>query len=87
MRLANLENRPVLLEAGGAIDLVHASDGAFSTDFLDVYSRWEEVRAFAASTTASPRRTIRPASVRPFRCPARPSASGSTTGTTPRKRG
>jgi 2-keto-4-pentenoate hydratase/2-oxohepta-3-ene-1,7-dioic acid hydratase in catechol pathway len=54
MRLANLENRPVILEAGGAIDLVRASDGAFSTNFLDVYSRWEEVRAFAASTTASP---------------------------------
>jgi len=54
MRLANLGNRPVLLEAGGAIDLVHASDGAFSTDFLDIYSRWDEVRACAASTKASP---------------------------------
>ena len=54
VRLANLDNRPILLEADGAIDLVHASNGAFSTDFLDVYSRWEEVRAFAASTTASP---------------------------------
>jgi 2,4-diketo-3-deoxy-L-fuconate hydrolase len=54
MRLANLDNRPVLLADGGAIDLERASGGAFGTDFLDVYARWEEVRAFAASTTASP---------------------------------
>jgi 2,4-didehydro-3-deoxy-L-rhamnonate hydrolase len=54
MRLANLENRPVLLAGGGAIDLERASDGEFTTDFLEVYSRWDEVSGFAAATTASP---------------------------------
>lgn len=54
MRLANLENRPALLAGGGAIDLERASNGTFSTDFLEVYSRWDEVRDFAAATTASP---------------------------------
>jgi 2,4-diketo-3-deoxy-L-fuconate hydrolase len=54
MRLANLGNRPVLLAGGGAIDLARASDGTFGPDFLEVYSRWDEVREFAAATTASP---------------------------------
>ena len=51
MRIANLNDRLVLVDADGlgAVDVETASEGAFSRDPQAVYERWHEFRSFAAS--------------------------------------
>ena len=49
MRIANLNDRLVLLTAdGSAVDVEQLSEGRFSADPQTVYERWSEFRAWAA---------------------------------------
>ena len=48
MRLANLDDRLVLLADGGAVDVHRASDGRFGPDPQAVYDDWEAFVAWAA---------------------------------------
>ncbi|GAA3311183.1 fumarylacetoacetate hydrolase family protein [Streptomyces cinereospinus] len=50
MRIANLSGRLALVVEGRAVDVEQASGGRFSADPQAVYERWEEFRAWAAST-------------------------------------
>ena len=54
MRIANLSNRLVLLQDGGAIDVEEASDHEFSSDPQAVYERWADFCAWAGETDAAP---------------------------------
>lgn len=49
MRLANLRGRAVLLHAGKATDVEHASEGAFAPDPMAVFDDWEAFTAWAAT--------------------------------------
>jgi 2-keto-4-pentenoate hydratase/2-oxohepta-3-ene-1,7-dioic acid hydratase in catechol pathway len=49
MRIANLNDRLVLLTADGtAVDVEQLSEGRFTADPQDVYERWSEFRVWAA---------------------------------------
>jgi 2-keto-4-pentenoate hydratase/2-oxohepta-3-ene-1,7-dioic acid hydratase in catechol pathway len=52
VRTANLDNRLVLVDEDGAIDVEKASDGLFHSDPQAVFERWEEFTAWAQSPTA-----------------------------------
>jgi 2,4-didehydro-3-deoxy-L-rhamnonate hydrolase len=47
MRVGNLAGRATLFTADGAVDIGKASDGQFSADPQEVWSRWAEFRAWA----------------------------------------
>jgi 2,4-diketo-3-deoxy-L-fuconate hydrolase len=52
MRLANVEDRAVVLTAAGSgYDVADASDGAFGPDIHDLYEHWESFRAWAAAAS------------------------------------
>ncbi len=52
MRLANVEDRAVVLTApGSGYDVADASGGAFGPDLHDLYERWESFRTGAASAS------------------------------------
>jgi 2-keto-4-pentenoate hydratase/2-oxohepta-3-ene-1,7-dioic acid hydratase in catechol pathway len=53
MRIANLDDRLVLLGDNGAIDVERASDGRFTADPQAVYGRWAEFVAWAATADVS----------------------------------
>jgi 2-keto-4-pentenoate hydratase/2-oxohepta-3-ene-1,7-dioic acid hydratase in catechol pathway len=48
MRVANLNDRAVLLAGDGAIDVEHASSGRFGPALSAVYERWDEFTAWTA---------------------------------------
>lgn len=51
MRVANLKGRATLiLGDDSAVDLATASHGEFSSDPMSVFSRWDELRAFATTS-------------------------------------
>ena len=52
MRTANLDNRLVLVQHDGAVDVEKASDGLFSSDPQAVFDRWEEFTGWAQSAAA-----------------------------------
>ncbi|MCZ9880226.1 fumarylacetoacetate hydrolase family protein [Arthrobacter sp. B2a2-09] len=55
MRIANLENRAVLLVSDEhGIDVEAASSGRFGPDLAGVYERWEEFTAWAGNLTDTP---------------------------------
>jgi 2,4-diketo-3-deoxy-L-fuconate hydrolase len=47
MRVGNLAGRATLFSPDGAVDIGKASDGRFSADPQEVWSRWAELRAWA----------------------------------------
>jgi len=47
MRVGNLAGRATLFTADGAVDIGKASDGQFSSDPQELWSRWAEFRAWA----------------------------------------
>src|SRR3954454_17276635 len=47
MRLANLEDRLVLLTDDGAVDVARASGGTFASDPQAIYERWQEFQDWA----------------------------------------
>ncbi|WP_241385600.1 fumarylacetoacetate hydrolase family protein [Rhodococcus sp. CH91] len=57
MRIANLDNRAVLVVGGPgdelAVDIATASDGRFGPDPSAIYSSWNEVRAWGAEVDLS----------------------------------
>jgi 2,4-didehydro-3-deoxy-L-rhamnonate hydrolase len=48
MRLANLQDRSVLLLDGSALDVEHASDGRFSSDPMAAFDDWAAFTAWAS---------------------------------------
>jgi 2-keto-4-pentenoate hydratase/2-oxohepta-3-ene-1,7-dioic acid hydratase in catechol pathway len=63
MKLANCDDRAVVVLDGGVVDVATASDGEFGPDPMAVYERWEEFTAFAADLTA-PTGPLDPTSLR-----------------------
>jgi 2-keto-4-pentenoate hydratase/2-oxohepta-3-ene-1,7-dioic acid hydratase in catechol pathway len=49
MRIASLNDRLVLLQKNGVVDVETASDALFSHRISEVYDRWDEFRSWAAS--------------------------------------
>ncbi len=49
MRLANLQGRAVLTDGVDGIDLARSSGERFSSDPMDAFAAWDEIRGFAAS--------------------------------------
>jgi len=47
MQIANLEDRLVILNGGGAVDVEQASDGRFGHDPQRIYDRWDEFLEWA----------------------------------------
>lgn len=47
MRLANLDDRAVVITASGAVDVQRHSGSEFSPDPATLYSRWDELRSWA----------------------------------------
>ncbi|MFB9074514.1 fumarylacetoacetate hydrolase family protein [Citricoccus parietis] len=47
MRIGNLEGRAVLIADGSALDVAHASSGAFGPSSRAVFERWDEFREWA----------------------------------------
>lgn len=55
MRLANIRDRMVLITAKDvAVDVSNATQGAFSPEIQDAYSRWDELRDAAAELESLP---------------------------------
>ncbi|MFI6438040.1 fumarylacetoacetate hydrolase family protein [Streptomyces sp. NPDC050759] len=52
MRTANLDNRLILVDDDGAVDVEKASSGLFSADPQAVFDRWKEFIAWAQSPAA-----------------------------------
>ncbi len=54
LRLANVSGRAALVNAAGtaALDLETVSNGAFSPDPMDTFSRWDAIRSFHESLSA-----------------------------------
>jgi 2-keto-4-pentenoate hydratase/2-oxohepta-3-ene-1,7-dioic acid hydratase in catechol pathway len=63
MRIANLDDRLVLLDGNRAIDVAKASDGRFDADPQRVYERWAEFRSWAASAPDLPGELFDPAAL------------------------
>jgi 2,4-diketo-3-deoxy-L-fuconate hydrolase len=51
MRVASVNGRAALVADGLAFDLAHASANRFGTDPMEMYTRWDELRAWAAEVT------------------------------------
>jgi 2,4-didehydro-3-deoxy-L-rhamnonate hydrolase len=49
MKVANLSGRLALVAEGRAVDIEQASKGRFSSDGIDIYTRWSEFRNWAAA--------------------------------------
>ena len=52
MRVANLDNRLVLVRDGECVDVQKASDGLFSSDPQAIFDRWEPFTSWAQSPAA-----------------------------------
>jgi 2,4-diketo-3-deoxy-L-fuconate hydrolase len=49
MRIASLNDRLIFLQESGAVDVASASSGLFSHRIAEIYDRWDEFCAWAAS--------------------------------------
>jgi 2,4-diketo-3-deoxy-L-fuconate hydrolase len=51
MRIANVNGRANILTDEGAINIAESSGGLYGTNPMDLYTRWQDFRAWAAATT------------------------------------
>ena len=52
MKLANIDDRAVLIVDDTVVDVANASDGRFGPDPMDPYERWDEFSAWASGVAA-----------------------------------
>lgn len=76
MRLASVDGRAALVFGDEIADVAMVSDGRFGADPMELYDRWEDVRDFAATVTATTGPLVEAALLNPVPMPRQVFAIG-----------